>query len=66
MGSLQESPIVAGFVGKNAKQKMKNMPIFSVEEHGKGQIIYLLESPIFRGFWYGGKLLFANSVFLVK
>jgi hypothetical protein len=66
VGKIANNNLISGFVGKNAKEKLKNIPIFSVQEHDKGKIIYLIESPIFRGFWYGGKLLFANAVFMVN
>ncbi len=66
VGYLDDSGPVSGFSGKSAKEKMKNVPIFSVQDSGRGKIIYLMESPIFRGFWYNGKLLFANAVFMMK
>jgi hypothetical protein len=64
VGKLGEH--VSGFVGQNVKKSMKDAPVFAVQDHGKGKIIHLLESPIFRGFWYGGKLLMANAAFLVR
>ena len=64
VGKLGEH--MSGFVGKNAKTTMKDVPVFGVQDIGKGKIIYMLESPIFRGFWYGGKLMMANAAFLVK
>ncbi len=56
----------SGFVGNNLKAGLKNAPVFAVQDKGRGKIIYLTESPIFRGFWYTGKALFANAVFFVK
>jgi hypothetical protein len=56
----------SGFVGHNLKNSLKNAPVFAVQEKGRGKVIYLTESPIFRGFWYTGKALFANAVFFVK
>jgi hypothetical protein len=64
VGKLGEH--VSGFVGQNVKKTMKDAPVFAVQDHGKGKIIHLLESPIFRGFWYGGKLMMANAAFLVR
>lgn len=64
VGKLGEH--VSGFVGKNVKASMKDKPVFAVQDIGKGKVIYMLESPIFRGFWYGGRMLFANAAFLVK
>ena len=39
--------------------------ILGTQELGRGQIIYLADNPLFRGFWQNGKLLFGNAVFLV-
>ena len=66
VGYLKENNYVTGFAGKNAKEKMKNTLIFGVQELGKGKIIYMADDPIFRGFWYAGKLIFGNAVFLVN
>ncbi len=63
VGKLDDKSLISGFVGKNVKEKMKNKMVFAVEDKGKGQVIYMLESPLFRGFWESGKLLFANAVF---
>lgn len=56
----------SGFVGSNLKKSLKDVPVFGVQDKGRGKVIYLTESPIFRGFWYTGKALFANAVFFVK
>lgn len=56
----------SGFVGHNLKKSLKDVPVFGVQDKGRGKVIYLTESPIFRGFWYTGKALFANAVFFVK
>ena len=65
VGVIKEKAIVAGFVGHKAQDKLKNSLIFGTQELGKGQIIYLANDPIFRGFWQNGKLLFGNAVFVV-
>jgi len=36
-----------------------------VEEVGRGEVVYLLDDPLFRGFWYNGELVFSNALFLV-
>jgi Zinc carboxypeptidase len=56
---------VIGFGGYNANKKLNNSLVFGVESKGKGQIIYLIDNPLFRGFWENGKMLFANAVFMV-
>jgi hypothetical protein len=56
---------VQGFAGYNANQKLDNSLVFGVEEKGKGQIVYFVDNPLFRCFWENGKMVFANSVFMV-
>ncbi len=59
-----KSPI-AGFAGSKAQEKLKNSLIFGTQDSGKGQVVYLVNDPLFRGFWQNGKLLFGNAVFVV-
>ena len=66
VGTIKNSSShVSGFMGYRVKQKIKDNLIFGVHESGKGRIIYLADNPLFRGFWYNGKLLFGNAVFMV-
>ena len=53
-------------MGKNIKDKISNNLIFGVHESGRGKIVYMADNPLFRGFWYNGKLLFGNAVFIVS
>lgn len=55
-----------GFIGQNLKKKLENTVTFAVEQKGSGQIIYMIDNPLFRGFWENGNLLFSNAVFLVN
>ncbi len=57
---------VAGFAGSKALKKIQNTLIFGVESHGKGQVVYMVDNPLFRGFWENGKLFFANALFMVN
>ncbi|SDE50299.1 Zinc carboxypeptidase [Pricia antarctica] len=57
---------VAGFAGSEARKKIGDTLIFGVEAHGDGQVIYMVDNPLFRGFWESGKLLFANALFMVE
>ncbi len=57
---------VAGFAGSEAQKKITNTLVFGVEKHGKGQVVYLVDNPLFRGFWENGKLFFANALFMVN
>ena len=65
VGYLKADNYVAGFSGRNAKEKLKNTLLMGVQSSGRGSIVYLADDPLFRGFWYNGKLLFSNAVFMV-
>ena len=54
----------SGYAGKFALKKVPNSLLFGIEPKGKGQIIYMVDNPLFRSFWENGKLFFANAVFL--
>ncbi|HTH58115.1 MAG TPA: M14 family metallopeptidase [Cyclobacteriaceae bacterium] len=56
---------VMGFAGSKINKKLDNTLVFGVEEKGKGQVIYMVDNPMFRCFWENGKMLFANAVFMV-
>jgi Zinc carboxypeptidase len=66
IGVLKENNLVAGFAGKKGQQKLKNSLIFGVENKNKGQVVYMANNPLFRGFWQNGKLLFSNAIFMNK
>jgi hypothetical protein len=55
-----------GFIGSNLKKQLVDTFTFAVEQKGKGQIIYMVDNPLFRGFWENGNLLFSNALFLVN
>lgn len=55
----------SGFAGHKARQAVGSSLVLGVEGHGKGQIVYFVDNPIFRGFWEHGKLVLGNAVFLL-
>lgn len=57
---------VSGFAGSEAKKKIAETLIFGTERMGRGQVIYMIDNPLFRGFWENGKLFFANALFMVN
>ncbi|HRJ16663.1 MAG TPA: zinc carboxypeptidase, partial [Saprospiraceae bacterium] len=63
VGSIGDNPNYYGFVGQYAQQQVKNSAVFAVEDKGRGAVIYMVDNPLFRGFWENGKLLFSNAVF---
>lgn len=56
---------IQGFAGHTVNLRLENSLVFGVEEKGSGNIIYMVDNPLFRNFWENGKLLFTNAVFMV-
>ena len=63
VGVVRNGAPAAGFAGAEAQERLRDTLVFGVEEVGRGQVVYLVDSPLFRGFWADGELLFANAVF---
>lgn len=56
---------ISGFAGSDAQKNIGNSLVFGAEQYGQGQVIYMIDNPLFRGFWENGKLFFANALFMV-
>jgi len=54
---------IAGFAGSNTLEPLSNSLFIGAENHGRGNVIYFTDNPIFRGFWYGAKRFVANAIF---
>jgi hypothetical protein len=65
VGVIRKDAHVSGFAGVRVKQKLKDGLLFAVQDLGAGSVVSFADNPIFRGFWEGGKLMFANAIFLV-
>ncbi|MCB2407527.1 M14 family metallopeptidase [Hymenobacter lucidus] len=65
VGVLKRDNYTAGFTGRGARRKLTDTFVLGTQEMGRGQIVYLADNPLFRGFWQGGKLLFGNALFFV-
>lgn len=63
VGVFTDEEAVSGFTGAKLEAKLQNSLAIGVESQGRGSMIYFADSPIFRQFWYGGKLLLCNAVF---
>ncbi|MEQ9007099.1 MAG: hypothetical protein RLP12_04380 [Ekhidna sp.] len=57
--------LMSGFTGQYAKEDMAGSLVFGVEEKGRGQIVHIVDNPLFRSFWQNGKLLLVNAMFFV-
>ena len=64
VGYLESDLSTYGFVGEKAGAQMKQSVVFAVEDKGYGKMIYMVDNPLFRGFWENGKLLVSNALFL--
>ncbi|MEN9400485.1 MAG: hypothetical protein RL632_1588 [Bacteroidota bacterium] len=63
--TLPEKPeLIAGFAGCEALKKQPKTLVIGQENMGNGCIIYMIDNPLFRGFWENGKLFMANAIFL--
>ena len=60
-----EDPMVIGFVGSKLYEDLSDTMTFSVQHKGSGTVVYMVDDPLFRGFWYMGKLVFANALLQV-
>jgi hypothetical protein len=65
VGVIKKEAQIAGFVGSNLKEKLKDGLLFGVQEMGNGSVVYLFDDILFRSFWENGKLMLCNAVFLV-
>lgn len=65
VGVIKKDNQVAGFVGANLKDKLRDGMLYGVQQIGSGTVTCLSDDVIFRNFWENGKLLFCNAVFLV-
>lgn len=65
VGVAKENAHMSGFIGYKAQEGLKNTLTFGVQEMGRGSVVYMVDNPLFRAFWYNGKLLFGNAVFMV-
>lgn len=64
VGIIGDKPVTYGFVGAIARQKMKKTAVSAVQDKGRGSIVYLIDNPLYRSFWYNGKMLMSNALFL--
>lgn len=64
-GYLGTAPEPIGFAGSEAKKQLPHTLVFGELPQGRGSIVYLVDNPLFRGFWEDGRLLFSNALFQV-
>lgn len=62
---VNKEDLLSGFAGQYAKEDMAETLVFGVENKGRGQIVHIVDNPLFRSFWQNGKLLMVNAMFFV-
>ncbi|MEO1438642.1 MAG: zinc carboxypeptidase, partial [Bacteroidota bacterium] len=65
VGVIKPNSLVSGYVGSQLKTNLNHSLEFGTESFGRGDVVYFVDSPIFRGFWHSGNLLLGNALFLV-
>jgi hypothetical protein len=63
VGVIKKEDPVAGFVGAELRNKLKDGLLFGVASHGAGAITYFVDDILFRSFWENGKLMLVNAIF---
>ena len=66
VGYLQSNKVFSGYAGQSAVSNLDNTLVFGEERKGSGSLIYMVDNPLFRGFWQNGKLFLVNAVFFVN
>ncbi|MEZ4701276.1 MAG: M14 family metallopeptidase [Rhodothermales bacterium] len=63
VGVLASPEPVSGFVGADVQKRIGRHLAIGTQSIGRGDVVYIADNPLFRGFWYNGRLLVANAVF---
>lgn len=59
---LNNEPL-AGFAGNEFKKNVKNTIIVASENIGRGEVVYITDSPYYRAYWESGRILLGNILF---
>jgi hypothetical protein len=65
VGTIPKDGFVSGFVGHQLKPRLEQTLVFGEIPMGAGRVVVMVDNPLFRAFWYSGKIIFANAVFQV-
>ena len=64
VGVIGEDMNKWGFAGYKFHDRQKETMVLGHQPYGRGSIIFLVDDPLYRGFWRNGQQLFANALFL--
>ena len=54
---------VAGFAGNKFQEDVKNTIVVASESIGRGEVVYITDSPYYRAYWKSGRVLLGNILF---
>ncbi|GAB4426618.1 MAG: M14 family metallopeptidase [Bacteroidia bacterium] len=63
VGTVASGTPVAGFAGMRLQNRLRGSLSVGIESYGQGSLVYFVDAPLLRGFWYSGGLLLGNAVF---
>jgi hypothetical protein len=63
IGYFRPDSHISGYVGEKLKKEMEHSLGIGQEAVGRGSLIYVTDTPIYRSFVQGGKLLLGNMIF---
>lgn len=63
VGVYPQGTPLSGFAGHEVQSEIDRSLAIGIEPLGQGEVVYLVDSPCYRAFWQGGKLLLANALF---
>jgi len=63
VGVIPEGGHLSGYVGSLIEEAIDPGLVIGIQAMGRGDVVYITESPLFRAFWYNGRLLIANAMF---
>lgn len=65
VGVISDGRPMSGFAGFRTDERLDESLALGVEDMGRGEVIYIMDDPLFRGMWYTGAQVFGNAVFAV-
>jgi len=66
VGYIDKNIFSRGFVGSKAMKQLKESLVFGTHSIGRGNVVYMVDNPLYRAFWDQGKFIFGNALFLVN
>ncbi|MCH8477680.1 MAG: hypothetical protein LAT56_07020 [Wenzhouxiangella sp.] len=62
-GVYADTPLVSGFLSSDDGERLAGAPALSATRHGQGLVVRMADDYLFRRYWAGNELLFANALF---